>query len=246
MKNMRINKWLASMGVASRRAIDELIQDGKVMVNGNPAELGMQIDPKSDEVTVNGEMVNTEDKPELEYWKLYKPVGVVSTVSDPEDRKTVLDLLKGSKEAQRLFPVGRLDIDSEGLLLMTNDGKLTQKLTHPKYEVPKEYLVWINGPITGTALRRLSSGVKLSDGKTAPATIKVIFREPNRSKLSMIISEGRTHQIRRMVAKVGATVVRLKRTKLGTLELGEMEPGEVKQLTPEEVEGLKQLAESSA
>ena len=243
---MRINKWLASMGVASRRAIDELIQDGKVMVNGNPAELGMQIDPKSDEVTVNGEMVNTEDKPELEYWKLYKPVGVVSTVSDPEDRKTVLDLLKGSKEAQRLFPVGRLDIDSEGLLLMTNDGKLTQKLTHPKYEVPKEYLVWINGPITGTALRRLSSGVKLSDGKTAPATIKVIFREPNRSKLSMIISEGRTHQIRRMVAKVGATVVRLKRTKLGTLELGEMEPGEVKQLTPEEVEGLKQLAESSA
>ncbi len=243
---MRINKWLASMGVASRRAIDDLIQDGKVMVNGTPAELGMQIDPKNDEVTVDGEAVNTQDKPELEYWKLYKPVGVVSTVSDPEGRKTVLDLLKGSKEAQRLFPVGRLDIDSEGLLLMTNDGKLTQKLTHPKYEVPKEYLVWINGPITGTALRRLSSGVKLSDGKTAPATIKVIFREPNRSKLSMIISEGRTHQIRRMVAKVGATVVRLKRTKLGTLELGEMEPGEVKQLTLEEVEGLKQLAESSA
>lgn len=240
---MRINKWLASMGVASRRKIDELIAEGKVLVNGTPAELGMQIDPKSDEVTVDGEAINTEDKPDLEYWKLYKPTGVVSTVSDPEDRKTVLDLLNDSKEAQRLFPVGRLDIDSEGLLLMTNDGKLTQKLTHPKYEVPKEYLVWINGCLTGTALNRLSRGVKLTDGKTAPATIKVIFREPDRSKLSMTITEGRTHQIRRMVAKVGATVVRLKRTKLGTLELGEMELGEVMQLTQEEIAGLKQLAD---
>ncbi len=240
---MRINKWLASMGVASRRKIDELIDEGKVLVNGNPAELGMQIDPKNDEVTVDGEAVNTQDKPEFEYWKLYKPVGVVSTVSDPEGRKTVLDLLKDSKEAERLFPVGRLDIDSEGLLLMTNDGQLTQLLTHPKFKVAKEYLVWINGRLTGTALSRLSKGVKLTDGKTSPAKVKVIFREPNRSKLSMTITEGRTHQIRRMVAKVGATVVRLKRTKLGTLELGEMEPGETKQLTQEEIKSLRATAD---
>ncbi|KUK79404.1 MAG: Pseudouridine synthase [Microgenomates bacterium 39_7] len=240
---MRINKWLARMGVASRRKIDELIEEGKILVNDEPAELGMDVDPQKDRVEVDGEVVAIEDKPELEYWKLYKPPGVVSTVSDPEGRKTVLDLLKDSKDAERLFPVGRLDIESEGLLLMTNDGALTQKLTHPKYEVPKEYLAWINGRLTGTALSRLSRGVKLIDGKTAPAEIKVIFREQDRSKLSITITEGRNHQIRRMIAKVGATVVRLKRTKLGTLELGKMKEGEVKRLTQEEVAGLNQLVE---
>lgn len=236
---MRINKYLASTGLSSRRKIDQMIIDGQVMVNGKIAKLGMQVDPKKDEISIGKNFDKLDKVQKNEYWKIYKPVGMVSTTDDPEGRPTVLSLMEGTSSKTRLYPVGRLDIESEGLMILTNDGDLTQKLTHPKHHTSKEYLVWANGSLSDRDLMKLQRGVKLSDGMTASAKVEIIFREPNRVKLSIVIHEGRHRQIRRMAAKVGLMVTRLKRVKIGSIEIEDMYEGEVRRLTPAELEQLQ-------
>jgi 23S rRNA pseudouridine2605 synthase len=240
MKNIRINKYLAHVGLASRRQVDEYIEAGRIEVNGDPAELGMKVNPEQDVITFDGQVVSKkeDEQEELVYYKLYKPVGVISTADDPYDRKTVLDLIETDK---RVYPVGRLDADSEGLILLTNDGQLTYKLTHPKFEVEKEYIVWANGELTDQALKKLRQGIKLSDGKTSPAEVYLIWRREEKVKFKMIITEGRQRQIRRMAAAADLTVTRLLRTRMGGLKLGDMQPGDIEDLTSEEVEQFKKI-----
>lgn len=239
---MRINKYLASTGLGSRRKIDQMIIDGLIMVNDKPAQLGMSVDPKKDEIRVGNLQEKYERAQKNEYWKVYKPVGIVSTTSDPEGRSTVLSLMEGISPNTRLYPVGRLDIESEGLMILTNDGDLTQKLTHPKFHTSKEYLVWANGHLSDRDLMKLRRGVKLSDGMTASAQVEIIFREPDRVKLSVVLHEGRHRQIRRMTAKVGLMVTRLKRVKLGPIEIEDMYEGEVRRMSPIELEKLQKLS----
>ncbi len=233
---MRINKYLASTGLGSRRKIDQMIIDGLIIVNDKPAQLGMSVDPNKDEIRVGKLQEKYEQVQKNEYWKIYKPVGIVSTTSDPEGRPTVLSLMEGISPNTRLYPVGRLDIESEGLMILTNDGELTQKLTHPKFHTSKEYLVWANGHLSDKDLMKLRRGVKLSDGMTASAQVEIIFREPDRVKLRVVLHEGRHRQIRRMTAKVGLMVTRLKRVKLGPIEIEDMYEGEVRRMSPIELE----------
>ncbi len=240
MKKIRINKYLAHVGLASRRQVDEYIEAQRIKVNGNPAELGMKVDPEKDVITFDGEVVSKkeDEQEELVYYKLYKPVGVISTADDPYDRETVLDLIETDK---RIYPVGRLDADSEGLILLTNDGQLTYKLTHPKFEIEKEYIVWANGELTDQALKKLRKGIKLSDGTTSPAEVYLIWRREEKVKFKMIITEGRKRQIRRMAAAADLTVTRLLRTRMGSLKLGDMQAGDLEKLSLEEVKQLKNL-----
>ncbi len=237
---MRINKYLAEKGLGSRRTIDAWIEQGKILVNNQPAQLGMQINPEKDVIKLNGELlVDKTVQQKKEYWKLNKPSGVVSTANDPFGRPTVLGLVVSSA---RLYPVGRLDQNSEGLILLTNDGALTQRLTHPKFEIEKEYLVWANGELTQRAINHLEKGVNLGDFTTAPAKVKVIFREPRKAKFSLVIHEGQTHQVRRMVARAGLTVTRLKRVRMGSLRLGELAEGRAIKLVSKEIKELEQIA----
>ncbi len=237
---MRINKYLAKVGIGSRRAVDRLIEQGQVKVNQRPAQLGMQVNPEEDEIVVKGQEITDQlDEIDYQYWKLYKPVGVISTSRDPHGRQTVVDLVSSS---ERLTPVGRLDQDSEGLMLLTNDGQLTYKLTHPKFEIDKEYLVWVNGDLNQRVVNHLENGVDLGDFVTAPSQVKIIFRESSQAKFSIIIHKGHNRQIRRMCAHAGLTVTRLKKVRLGDLRLGSLQPGEAVRLTASELKSLRQLA----
>jgi 23S rRNA pseudouridine2605 synthase len=237
MTAVRINKYLAHTGLASRRQVDAYIEAGRIKVNDQPAELGMKVDPKQAIITFDGSVVShkQDEQESLVYYKLYKPVNVISTADDPHGRTTVLDLIKTNK---RLYPVGRLDADSEGLMLLTNDGQLTYRLTHPKFAVEKEYLVWANGQLTDQALAKLRDGIKLSDGKTNSAQVFLIWRRSDQVKFKIIITEGRHRQIRRMAAAAGLTVTRLLRTRMAQLELGQLQPGEVQSVTPAQINSL--------
>jgi pseudouridine synthase len=243
MAKIRINKYLADLGLGSRRKVDEFIEQGLVEVNNQPAELGMKIDPAQDTIKFKDKVVSAQqnEAEPKEYWKLYKPAGVISTVDDPGGRKTVLDLIDS---AVRLYPVGRLDQESEGLILLTNDGQLSYHLTHPKFEIEKDYLVWVNGHLTDKDIERMEKGVLLSEGRTQPAQVEIIFREPNRAKFLITITEGRNHQVRRMAARVGLTVTRLKRVRMGNLKLDELQPGEAVRLSKQELHELGQLVNS--
>ncbi|MEA2056391.1 MAG: pseudouridine synthase [Patescibacteria group bacterium] len=239
MTKIRINKYLAQTGLGSRREVDELIKEGQIKVNKQPAELGMKIDPEKDKIFVKGKAVSIGDqREELVYFKLNKPVDVVSTAADPDGRKTVLNLVKSKA---RIYPVGRLDVDSEGLILLTNDGDLTYKLTHPKFEIEKEYVVWANGNLTDKALKKLKTGIRLSDGKTSPAQVYLIWRRQDQVKFKIIITEGRQRQVRRMSAVAGLTVTRLMRTRMGSLKLGDLDVASHVKLTIEEIQNLKSL-----
>ena len=224
---MRIHKYLAHAGIASRRHAEEMVAAGKVMVNGKPATIGLVIDEATAEVTVNGNPVKLDTKPV--YYLLYKPHAVVSTVNDPEGRPTVMEYLP--KGTPRLYPVGRLDYNSEGLILLTNDGALAQKLTHPKYEVDKTYRVLVHGHPTQVTLDILRRGVHLADGLTAPAVVEVVSVEGGNTWLDVTIHEGRNHQVRRMFEALHHTVLRLTRTRLGDWDLGDLAPGEYKTVT---------------
>jgi len=238
---MRINKYLASLGFGSRRAVDALIAQGKVRVNQQPAQLGMDINPEKDELNINGKTVNQHDNLEKkEYWKVYKPKGVISTASDPDGRESVVDLVSS---AVRLYPVGRLDQESEGLVLLTNDGELTYKLTHPKFEIEKKYLVWVNGELSSKVVDHLERGVNIGALTTAPSKVEVIFREPRKAKFSIIIHEGYNRQIRRMCSGAGVMVTRLKRIQIGSLMLDDLSSGESRALTLTEIKNLKQITQ---
>jgi 23S rRNA pseudouridine2605 synthase len=229
----RLQKALARAGVGSRRAVEELIVAGRVRVNGAPAVLGRRVDVHKDKVEVDGSLVPLD--PELVYYLLNKPEGVVSTAADPEGRETVVDLVDASV---RVWPVGRLDVASEGALVLTNDGELTLRLTHPRYEVPKSYLVEVAGAMGGRARRQLARGVALDDGTTRPASVEVVDTGARGSVVEITISEGRNKQVRRMMEAVGHPVRRLVRTSIGPLKLGRLKPGTARRLSPAEVRAL--------
>lgn len=233
---MRINKFLAESGVASRRASDKLIEDGEVKINGKTAALGDDV-ADSDIVTVSGKVVSTVKK--YEYYIMNKPKGYVCTVKDDKGRKTVMDLLPPN--IKRVFPVGRLDYDSEGLLLFTNDGELTYRLTHPKNEIPKTYLVKVEGKLSDEALNQLRSGVYIDGRRTGRCNVKVVEDARDAVKLHITITEGRNRQIRKMLEAVGKEVKFLKRIKIGDLTLKGLDRGDVRKLSAAEVEYLLNL-----
>ena len=229
----RLQKVLARAGLGSRRACEELIADGRVAVNGEVATLGRRVDPEVDRVTVDG--VTLPVRPGLVYYLLNKPAKVVTTASDPQERPTVLGLVPAEP---RVFPVGRLDWDTEGLLLLTNDGDIAHGLTHPSRGVPKTYLAEVSGVPGKAALRRLREGVELDDGLTAPARAQVAQATPTGAALEIVIHEGRNRQVRRMCEAVGHPVVRLVRTRFGPLHDQRLAPGEWRALSQAEIRAL--------
>ena len=233
---MRINKYLAESGVASRRAADALIKEGIVKINGKIAKLGDEVE-YSDNVKVNGKTVNVVKK--YDYYIMNKPKGYVSTVKDDKGRKTVMDLLPPN--AKRLFPVGRLDYDTEGLLILTNDGDLTFKLTHPKNEVPKTYLVKTEKPVSDEDLNKLRTGVIIDGVKTKRCNIRIIEQNKSFTRLNITITEGRNRQIRKMFEAVNNNVDFLKRIKIGELSVSGLNRGDVRTLTSNEIEYLLNL-----
>jgi 23S rRNA pseudouridine2605 synthase len=229
----RLQKLLARAGFGSRRACELLIESGRVTVNRAVAVLGQRIDPEHDRVAVDDIPVSTRTG--LVYYLLNKPGGVVTTARDPEGRPTVIDLVPLEP---RVFPVGRLDADTEGLLLLTNDGDLTHHLTHPSFGVEKEYVAQVEGRPSPAALRRLREGVELEDGPTRPARAALV---PPRT-IRLTIREGRNRQVRRMCAAVGHPVVRLVRTRIGPIAERRLKPGEWRPLTQAEVRALEEAA----
>jgi len=224
---MRLNAYLARAGVASRRGADELIKAGRVRVNGAPGQLNTFVET-ADLVEVDGRRVEPQ---QLAYLLLHKPAGVVTTASDPHGRPTVVDLVR---HGARVVPVGRLDADTTGALLLTNDGPLAHRLAHPRYGVEKVYEADVEGRPTAEALRRLAEGLELDDGRTAPASV----RRLGPSRLELTLHEGRKHQVKRMCEAVGHPVRRLHRSRYADLELGRLAPGEWRELSPEEVAAL--------
>jgi 23S rRNA pseudouridine2605 synthase len=229
----RLQKVLAHAGLGSRRSVEELIAAGRVKVNGRRAILGVRVDPGKDEVEVDGSRVPLRQ--DLIHYVLNKPVGVVSTAADPEGRQTVVDLLD---VPARVWPVGRLDTDSEGLLIVTNDGDLTHRLTHPSFEVPKTYLAEVKGTVGSRAIKQLIAGVPLEDGMTKRARVSLVESTRGGTLLEITIREGRNRQVRRMCEAVGHPVKRLVRTSLGPLQLGRLKPGTFRRLSIEEVQAL--------
>jgi 23S rRNA pseudouridine2605 synthase len=231
----RLQKLLSQAGIASRRQAERMIIEGRVTVNGTTVtELGVKADPARDAVKVDGKPVQIAEK--RVYVILNKPVGYVTTMKDPQGRPIVTDLLKGLDV--RVFPVGRLDYNTEGLLILTNDGEWANKLAHPRHEVEKEYHVRVRGRVAREQVARLAGGLDLEDGRTAPAQVKVVRESESNTWVSVTIHEGRYRQVRRMCEAVSLVVVRLRRVRYGAVELGSLKPGEYRLLTREEVSGL--------
>jgi 23S rRNA pseudouridine2605 synthase len=231
MKTVRLQKFIAECGVASRRKAEELIKNGEIKVNGRlVTELGTKIDPARDKVFVSGRPIKPEEK--KVYIKVNKPRGYVSSCVSQRGERTVIDLVKAVP--YRLFPIGRLDYESEGLMLLTNDGELANRLMHPRYEHEKEYVVDVTLPLTPEALRQIEAGVVIDGEKTLPAKV----RKLGEKSFSIVLREGRKRQIRLMVGKIGNIVIKLKRVRIGNIRLGELEPGECCYLTPNEISKL--------
>lgn len=234
---MRINKFMAENGIASRRASDKLIEDGAVEINGRVARLGDDVLPE-DVVRVNGNIVGHNKK--SEYYIMNKPKGYLCTVSDDRGRKTVMDLLPPT--AGRVFPVGRLDYDTEGLLILTNDGELAYKLTNPANEVPKTYVARIEGGVTEQILNRIRPGIEIEKGVvTKKCKIKILETRKEYTRVQIILTEGKNREIRKMFEAVGKKVIFLKRTKVGEINIQGMNRGEVRKLSQEEVFYLSNL-----
>lgn len=236
----RLQKFLAHAGVASRRHAEELITAGAVTVNGAVVrELGVRVDPARDEVRVRGRLVRPAIEPL--YLMLNKPPDVVTTASDPQGRRTVLDLLPPAWRVARVYPVGRLDLDTEGLLLLTNDGELALRLTHPRYALPKEYAALVGGRPSAEAIHRLERGIFLPDETrpTAPARVWLQRSQGDATWVGLEIHEGRKRQVRRMLEAVGHPVLRLRRMRVGPLTLDRLPLGQSRALTPEELRALR-------
>ena len=231
----RLQKLLSQAGIASRRQAETMITAGRVAVNGTVVtEMGTKADPDHDMIVVDGRPLTVIAT--KRYLLLYKPSGYMTTLNDPQGRPLVTDLLKGVSE--RVYPVGRLDYNSEGLLLLTNDGDWANRLAHPRYEIDKEYHVRVQGQVTPEQIARLSTGVTLEDGRTAPATAAVLKESEQNTWISVTIHEGRHRQVRRMCEAVGLSVVRLRRNRYGFLNLAGLNPGEFRELTAEEAKRL--------
>lgn len=235
----RLQKILSEMGVASRRKAEEMIMEGRVTVNGATATIGMKANPFVDYIKVDGKLIvgpNISATKKV-YYIFYKPRNVVTTLFDPEGRPTIKDYLKGIK--QRVFPVGRLDFDSEGLLLLTNDGEFANAVIHPSKRVPKTYHVKIKGIIEDEEIERLKKGIRLEDGITMPAEVRRLRKGINNSWIEITIYEGRKRQIRRMLERVGHPVIRLIRIGIGPLKLGNLRPGEIREIKEDLCYGIK-------
>ncbi len=237
---IRLQKHLADCGIASRRKAEELIAEGKVKVNGHPAILGQKVDPKRDKIVVKGKTV-VAGKNEKVYIMLHKPRGFVTTMSDEKGRKCVTDLVKDA--GTRLFPVGRLDLNSEGLLFMTNDGEFANRLTHPSSHVNKTYRVTVSGEVEEEKLLTLREGIMLDGKMTLPCDCFVAERKPDRTVLIFIISEGRNRQIRRMCESVKLEVLRLKRTEIAGVKLGMLPRGSWRPLNEREMRRLTSITQ---
>ena len=245
MAEQRIQKVLADQGICSRREAERLIAAGKVKVNGHPVGLGDKMDPDYDKVSIDGKNVRIVRKRQYTYIMLHKPRGYLTTRSDDRGRKTVMDLVADAPAMLR--PVGRLDKDSEGLLLMTDDGAFINLLTHPSGGVGKLYRVTVNPRATEEQIVQMASGVVLDDGvRTQPCVIHVLSDEPGRTVLEITLHEGRNRQIRRMCSAVGLQVVRLKRSAEGPVKLGMLQPGEYRELKRSEVSALRNAAQKNA
>ena len=231
---MRINKFLSTLGIASRRSIDKYIEDGLIEVNGEKATPGMDVSEK-DEIFIKGEKIKTKIETEKVYFMLHKPLEVLSSVGDDRGRKTVVDLIKTDK---RIFPIGRLDYMTTGLIILTNDGDLFNRLVHPKSEIYKKYYVKIWGEMKKSEIEELKKGVLLDDGKTLPAKISGIKYDKNKTTMYISIREGRNRQVRRMIEKFGYRVLMLRREKIGELSLNDLPEGKYRELTIEEIEYL--------
>lgn len=235
----RLQKILSQMGIVSRRKAEELILDGKVLVNGKVATIGMKADPGTDYIKVSGRIVASPQQKDVRkvYLMFNKPKGVVTTLSDPQGRPTIRDFLRDVK--QRVFPVGRLDYDSEGLLLLTNDGDFSNAILHPSGAIPKTYHVKVKGDIGQDELGKLRKGVRLDDGQTMPARARKMRHTENNTWVEVTIYEGRKRQVRRMFEKVGHPVLKLTRIGIAGLKLGDLKSGDIRHLTHAELQHLK-------
>jgi 23S rRNA pseudouridine2605 synthase len=231
----RIQKILSRCGIASRRKAEEMILHGEVTVNGRPAVPGMKADIEKDHIKVRGKLVRVAGQ--KVYLMFHKPAQCITSLYDPKNRKTIKDFLKGVKS--RVFPVGRLDYHSEGLVLLTNDGELANSLLHPKHKVPKTYRVKVDGILEDRDVSRLERGVKLEEGMTAPVKIKKIKKTERNSWIEIIMYEGKKRQIRRMLERVGYSVIKLRRIRVNGLLLGTLPPGKYRYLTKEEIKMLR-------
>lgn len=232
---IRLQKYLAERGVASRRKAEEMILAGRVTIDGHRAQLGQSVDPKKALVAVDGRALD-QKKERMVYLALHKPRGVVTTMEDRHAARTVAELV--ADRAERLYPVGRLDKDSEGLLLMTNDGALANALTHPSQHIPKVYRVTLRGEVADEKQDKLSGGMLLDGQQTLPVSLRTLVAEPERTVLEFTLREGRNRQIRRMCEALGLEVMRLKRTAIGPLRLGMLPAGQWRELTADEVKRL--------
>lgn len=237
MEKVRLQKIIADSGYCSRRRAEQYIQNGEVKVNGRPCSIGDKADPRNDLITVNGEKIRA-DGVTLRYIKLYKPRGYVTTMSDEQGRKTITDLLDGIEE--RVYPIGRLDRTSEGLLLLTNDGSFANDIMHPTKHVAKTYRVTVAEKVTEEQINKLMAGVEIEPNvMTRPCIINILLEEEERTVLEFIIKEGKNRQIRRMCEAVNLTVKRLRRTSIAGVKLGMLKPGEYADLTKEEMRILR-------
>lgn len=232
---MRLEKFLSESGIASRRDAKKYISDGRVSVNGERVLVpGTHIAPQQDEITFDGEPIR--GKPEQIYLMLNKPAGYVTTVRDERGRPTVMALV--SDISERIYPVGRLDLDTEGLLLLTNDGDFAHRILHPSHEIEKTYTAWVEGHPNRQAIQRLREGIEIEDGITASARVNHVERREEQSQFQVVIHEGRKRQIRRMFHAINHEVIHLKRVKIGSLSLGRLPIGKYRSLTPIEIESL--------
>ena len=231
---IRLQKFLSECGVASRRKSEELIESGAVKVNGKTASIGDKVDPKRDAVTVHGKKVVKQK--ENVYIMLNKPRGFITTMSDEMDRKCVAMLVKDAPA--RVYPVGRLDRESEGMLIFTNDGEFANALTHPSKHVAKTYRVTVRPPVSEEQLTEIATGIVIDNRKTAPAEVRVVLQEENRVVIEIVLYEGRNRQIRKMCEEIGLEVARLRRTAVGSVKLGMLKQGAWRELTAQEVRKL--------
>lgn len=234
---IRLQKIISEAGIASRRKAEELIIDGKVSVNNKTVtELGVKADPQKDVIKVNGKKIDVNTQ--KIYIALNKPFGIISSRKDEKNRETVIDLIDTD---EYIYPIGRLDYDSSGLILLTNDGEITNNLIHPKFEVEKVYVVYIDGYIPDKALDKFERGIKLDDGYTAPAKVRVLDEDDRITILEATIHEGKNRQVRRMFDALGYKVTKLKRIRIGNIKLENLKPGEYRNLTNEEIRWIKSL-----
>jgi 23S rRNA pseudouridine2605 synthase len=232
-ERIRIQKAIARSGLMSRRAAEEAMVEGRVRLNGQPVILGDRVDPQHDILTVDGAPVPVRE--DLETHLLYKPVGVISTADDPQGRETVVDLVASE---QRLYPVGRLDADSEGLILLSNDGELTNRVTHPRYGITKTYLAEVVASPDKSVVRRLTEGVELDDGPARAQSARLVDSRPDRALVELVMLEGRNREVRRMFEAVGHEVVRLVRTAIGPITDPNLAPGNSRRLSAPEINRL--------